>query len=168
VARSFSVYLAQLLDPSPNYFVTSTLAPVCAQVARSFSVYLAQLLDLSPNYFVIDTSSGPADGYMIDFMAFGLLLLLSALLVVGVRESAYFISGAWGGIREAERAPGKRRRRRRPGPGRLAGRHVAAAAAARLSLTPSIQPVAGCGQAAACGLWVGWQPNCPLITAQLL
>jgi hypothetical protein len=154
VARSFSVYLAQLLDPSPNYFVTSTLAPVCAQVARSFSVYLAQLLDLSPNYFVIDTSSGPVDGYMIDFMAFGLLLLLSALLVVGVRESAYFISGAWGGIREAERAPGKRRRCR-PGLGWLAGRHVAAVTTARLPLTPSTQPVAGCDQAAACGLWVG-------------
>ena len=60
-----------------------------AAVARGFSNYLARLLNLNPASFVVDV----ADGYSFDFAAAGIIMLMSILLSLGVRESALFISG---------------------------------------------------------------------------
>ena len=63
-----------------------------AAVARGFSTYLAQLCNLRPKFFVVSAGSG----FTLDFMAAGVILLMSVLLSVGVRESALFISsGCW-------------------------------------------------------------------------
>ena len=56
------------------------------QIARGFSLYLARIFNLPDDYFLIS-------GSPVDFMAFGIVLLLTAVLAYGVRESAFIISG---------------------------------------------------------------------------
>ncbi len=55
-------------------------------MARGFSLYLARIFNLPDDYFLISDSP-------VDFMAFGIVLLLTAVLAYGVRESAFIISG---------------------------------------------------------------------------
>ena len=57
-----------------------------AGVARGFSAYFASLCNQSSDIFLIAGS--------IDFMAFGLILACTALLIVGTKESAWFNNGA--------------------------------------------------------------------------
>ena len=64
-----------------------------AAVARGFSTYFARLCNQNPTFFVLEVNSG---GHSLDFMAAGVILLMSVLLSLGVRESALFISsGCW-------------------------------------------------------------------------
>ncbi|KAI7840220.1 hypothetical protein COHA_006002 [Chlorella ohadii] len=63
-----------------------------AAVARGFSRQLARLCNLDPQQFVINIG-GEYSPHFIDIMAAGIVLLMSVLLSLGVRESAWFISG---------------------------------------------------------------------------
>ncbi|GAB4822127.1 hypothetical protein N2152v2_009173 [Parachlorella kessleri] len=56
-----------------------------AAIARGFSLYLARIFNLPDDYFLISDSP-------VDFMAFGVVLLLTAVLAYGVRESAFIVS----------------------------------------------------------------------------
>ena len=62
-------------------------------VAQGFSVYLAHLLNLDRDIFVLEIGGeGCNYWYRMDFMAAAIVMLMSVLLSLGVRESAYFIS----------------------------------------------------------------------------
>ncbi|PSC68357.1 cationic amino acid transporter 1-like [Micractinium conductrix] len=62
-----------------------------AAVARGFSRYLARLCNAEPSLFVLEV--GANNQHTVDFMAAGIVLVMSLLLSLGVRESAAFISG---------------------------------------------------------------------------
>lgn len=62
-----------------------------AGVLRNFSAYLAQLLDVnSKTDLQVHTS-----GLDLDFLAFGLSLGLTLLLILGTHETSLFNLGAW-------------------------------------------------------------------------
>ncbi len=63
-----------------------------AGVARGFSGYFANLCGQATDFFIVA-------GY-IDFLAFGLVLACTVLLVIGTKESAWFNNGAliWSGV----------------------------------------------------------------------
>ncbi|KAL4458381.1 hypothetical protein ABPG75_013246 [Micractinium tetrahymenae] len=61
-----------------------------AAVARGFSRYLVRLCNSEPSLFVLEV--GSENQHSIDFMAAGIILFMSVLLSIGVRESALFIT----------------------------------------------------------------------------
>ena len=64
-----------------------------AATAQGFSRYLAKLLNLDKDIFVLEIGGeGCSADYRLDFMAAAIVMLMSVLLSLGVRESAYFIS----------------------------------------------------------------------------
>jgi APA family basic amino acid/polyamine antiporter len=63
-----------------------------AAVARGFSRQLARLCNQDPLTFVINIG-GDYSSHFLDIMAAAIVLLMSVLLSLGVRESAWFISG---------------------------------------------------------------------------
>jgi APA family basic amino acid/polyamine antiporter len=60
-----------------------------AAVARGFSKYLALLCNLDPTIFTLEINNTT---YFFDFMAGGIVMLMSVLLSLGVRESSFFVS----------------------------------------------------------------------------
>lgn len=72
-----------------------------AAVARGFSRYLARLCNLDQNLFVLEFYDCPPGleppdcpyTHSFDFMAAGVVVFVSFLLSIGVRESAFFITG---------------------------------------------------------------------------
>ena len=60
-----------------------------AAVARGFTVYFAHLCNLAPTDLLVEVGDNL---HTFDFMAAGIILLMSVLLSLGVRESATFIS----------------------------------------------------------------------------
>jgi len=61
-----------------------------AVVARGFSTFLAALLNLQPSDVLVTVEGGE---HSFDFVAAGIVLLMSALLSLGVREGAHFNAG---------------------------------------------------------------------------
>lgn len=61
-----------------------------AAVSRGFSYFLAQLCGRPATFFNVGSSS-------VNPVAFGINVLITLLVATGVRESAFFITGAVGG-----------------------------------------------------------------------
>ena len=58
-----------------------------AAVSRGFSYFLAQLCGRPPTFFNVGSSS-------VNPVAFGINVVITLLVATGVRESAFFITGA--------------------------------------------------------------------------
>lgn len=75
-----------------NMVLETTLSS--AAVARGFASYLATLLGLDPAQMRI-----PVGPFQLDFVALGLICVLSTLLAAGTQQSARFNMGEWEGVR---------------------------------------------------------------------
>ena len=73
-----------------------------AAVARGFSKYLALLCNLDSTIFTLEINNNT---YFFDFMAGGIVMLMSVLLSLGVRESSFFVSSERRGSRTCVRVP---------------------------------------------------------------
>jgi APA family basic amino acid/polyamine antiporter len=89
IAGGSFTFMLQTFGEFPGWIAASNIVfnyiLANAAVARSFSGYFASLCDQSPDFFDVG-----ARGYILDFWAFGLVLLLSVLLCWGIKETKMF------------------------------------------------------------------------------
>lgn len=95
VAGSAFTYIMVIFGELPAFITMGMLFVEymlgMAAVARGFSQYLAQLVNQPSTFFTLNDGPG-ASGAPIDFMAFGVVLILTVALSFGVRESSLFLN----------------------------------------------------------------------------